>query len=94
MPWYRDDYQTAKDKEEDTSSSSSSSDSQAYIGTTSKMPTKHKPQIMDSSRSWDSSIAVHDNHETTFPKHTVDVDRIKSLGYELVIQVSFSVPLA
>lgn len=88
MPWHRDDYQTAKDKETDISSSSSSSDSQAYIGTTSKMPSKYKPQIMDSSRSWDRSIATRDNHETTFPEHAVDVDRIKSLGYELVVQVS------
>ena len=100
MPWYRDDFQSTKNKEEDTSSSSSSSDSQAYIGTTSKMPgqtsqnSKLKPQVMDGSQSWDRSIAVHDNYETTFPKDAVAVDRVKSLGYELVVQVNFSVSSA
>ena len=95
MPWNREYFQKTKDKEEDTSSSSSSSDSQAYIGTTSRMTgqpsqnPKRKPQTMDSSQSWDRSIAVHDDDETSIPKHAVAVDRVKSLGYELVIQVSF-----
>ena len=77
---------------EDDGSSSSSSVSDAETTTKGSQEPSQKqneedPQ-MKSEYSWNRKIATHSDGETILPLSAVAVDQAKSLGYELVVQVS------
>ena len=81
------------DEDESSSSSSSASDDvEPTIKSRDEPSQVHDEEGVQrkGDYSWDRSLAAHSDDETVLPVSAVAVDRIKSLGYELVVQVSYS----
>ena len=78
-------------EDDSSSSNSSASDGTDGLNDFSEEPSQKQEEQDTQSKSdysWNRKIASHSNGETTLPLNAVAVEKAKSLGYELVVQVN------